>query len=493
MVRTLQVIFFFFFFNANVQSANSLSMLIKIPDPLEYSEEELSKKLAVQISDLDDVKNLKLGKITTVLSIALITILTLLTLALYKNNKLRARANKLLKQKNAELLAEKERAENANAVKAQFLSTITHELRTPLYAVTGLTHLLLEENPTENQKEHLNSLRFSGEYLLSLINNILDLNKLEANKVEVEITSFNLKKRISDVLIALNKAAEDRGNILNLNFDQKIPKRLKGDPLKISQILINLIGNAIKFTKGGEINIHVLKIKDIGEHKMLLYFEVEDNGVGISEKKKYDIFENFNQESLAVNRKYGGTGLGLSIVKNLLSLLGSEIKLTSTVGKGSKFYFELEFETFSENEVKNQIKKPSSNVNFEEMEGKRVLIVEDNKINQLITRKILEKNKIICEVADNGETAVEMAQNFNYDLILMDIHMPGISGVEATNRIRKFDMRTPVIALTAVTLADHMDEFYANGITDVIPKPYKTEEFFLKLQKGFRGLYEINS
>ncbi len=492
MVRTLHALFFLFFLNANILSANSFGMLIKIPDPLEYTEAELTEDLTLQVSEIENVKNLKLGKITTVLSIALITILTLLTLALYKNNKLRARANKLLKQKNAELLAEKERAENANAIKAQFLSTITHELRTPLYAVTGLTHLLLEENPTENQKEHLNSLRFSGEYLLSLINNILDLNKLEANKVEVEITSFNLKKRISDVLIALNKAAEDRGNVLNLNFDSKIPKRLKGDPLKISQILINLIGNAIKFTKGGEINIHVLKVEDVGEHKILLYFEVEDNGVGISEKKRYDIFENFNQESLEINRKYGGTGLGLSIVKNLLSLLGSEIQLNSTVGEGSKFFFELEFELFDQSTITVK-QKALSKVNFEEMEGKKVLIVEDNKINQLITRKILEKNKIVCEVADNGEIAVEKAQNFSYDLILMDIHMPGISGVEATNRIRKFDMRTPVIALTAVTLADHMDEFYANGITDVIPKPYKTEEFFLKLQKAFRGEYAMES
>ncbi|WP_010522149.1 response regulator [Aquimarina agarivorans] len=490
MVRTLLFVFFLSFLNINPASASLQGLIAEASTDLLYDEEDLTQQIKAKTDEIEDIKNLKLGKITTILSIALITILTLLTLALYKNNKLRARANKLLKQKNAELIAEKERAENASAVKAQFLSTITHELRTPLYAVTGLTHLLLEENPTENQKEHLNSLRFSGEYLLSLINNILDLNKLEANKVEVEITSFNLKKRISDVLIALNKAAEDRGNKLNLNFDSKIPKRVKGDPLKISQILINLIGNAIKFTKNGQINIHVLKVKDVDGNKMVLYFEVEDNGVGISEKKKYDIFENFNQESLEVNRKYGGTGLGLSIVKNLLSLLDSEIKLNSTVGKGSKFFFELEFGLYQESEITKK-EKALSTINFKEMEGRRVLIVEDNKINQLITRKILEKNKIICEVADNGEIAVEKAKKFSYDLILMDIHMPGISGVEATNQIRKFDMRTPVIALTAVTLADHMDEFYANGITDVIPKPYKTEEFFLKLQKVFRGEYEV--
>ena len=455
-----------------------------------YTESELSEKLSASIAQLEEANSTKLSKITTILSIALITILTLLTLALFKNNKLRAKANRLLQQKNAELLAEKEKAEKATAAKAQFLSTITHELRTPLYAVTGLTHLLLEENPTENQKEHLNSLRFSGEYLLSLINNILDLNKLEAKKVEVEVTSFNLKKRISDVLIALSKAAKDRNNKLILNFDKNIPNKIKGDPLKISQILINLIGNAIKFTKDGIINIYVNKVKDLEGNKVRLYFEVEDNGTGISESKQQDIFDNFSQESLEVNRKYGGSGLGLSIVKNLLNLLGSEIKLKSEVNKGSKFYFELDFEIFDENEVV-VTKKIFEAIDFEAMKDRKVLIVEDNKINQLITKKILEKNKINCEVADNGETAVEKAQSNSYDLILMDIHMPGISGVEATNQIRKFDMRTPIIALTAVTLEDHMDEFYANGITDVIPKPYKTEEFFLKIQKAFRGEYVL--
>ncbi len=432
--------------------------------------------------NIQQQKSLKLGRLTTILSIALITILSLLTLSLYKNNNLRARANELLQNKNTELIIAKENAERASEAKVQFLSTITHELRTPLYAVTGLTHLLLEESPTPNQKEHLNSLKFSGEYLLSLINNILDLNKLEANKVEIENTSFNLKKRINDVLIALGKSANDRNNKLHYEFEESIPSKLKGDPLKVSQILINLIGNSIKFTQKGDIWIRVKPISR-SENKVVLNFEIEDNGVGISEKKQQSIFENFTQGSVQINRKFGGTGLGLSIVKNLLSLMDSEIKLKSELGKGSKFLFNLEFEIFEDKST--DYTEEAKKIDYNILIDKRILVVEDNKINQLITRKILEKNKIKCDVADNGDIAVSKVKENTFDLILMDIHMPGISGIEATKQIREFNIEIPIIALTAVTLNDNLDEFYDNGFNDIIPKPYKTEEFFTKLHKAF--------
>lgn len=452
-----------------------------------YSKTNQIPEKLTETSDSED-NNAKLSKITTLLSVSIIGIFSLLTLALLKNINYRAKANKLLQEKNDELRLSKEKAEKANIAKAEFLSTITHELRTPLYAVTGLTHLLLDGNPTPEQKEHLNSLRFSGEYLLSLINNILDLNKLEAKKVDIEYIPFNLKKRISDVLIALNKPASNQKNTLDFSFDPAIPKNLKGDPLKVSQILINLIGNAIKFTSNGQINIRVKKVKDLGAKKVRLLFEIEDNGLGISKDKLENIFDNFSQESLQINRKYGGTGLGLSIVKNLLSLLGSEIQLSSEKNKGSTFFFELDFQVFN-NVEDTPVKKALKEINFEAMHGKNVLVVEDNKINQLITCKILHKHEITTAVADNGEVAVEKVKNNKYDLILMDIHMPGISGVEASNQIRKFDMNTPIIALTAVTLSDHIEEFYANGINDVIPKPYKVEDFFSTLEKAFDGEY----
>ena len=435
----------------------------------------------LKIQNAEQERSLKVNKLTTILSVALITILSLLTLSLYKNNNLRAKANELLQKKNDELTIAKDNAEKASLAKAEFLSTITHELRTPLYAVTGLTHLLLDESPTENQKEHLNSLKFSGEYLLSLINNILDLNKLEANKMEILDTSFNLEKRISNVLIALKNSADVKNTKLHFSFDPQIPKKLKGDPLKISQILINLIGNSIKFTEDGDIWINVKKNHKVGQ-QYFLHFEIKDNGEGITKEKQTAIFENFTQGSMQINRKFGGTGLGLSIVKNLLNLMHSDIHLDSDIGKGSSFSFDLKFEAFEELKTgPDEDGKGIAPLSNSMMHNKKILIVEDNKINQMITRKILEKNQVICDVADNGTIAIEMVKNNVFDLILMDIHMPGISGIEATIEIRKFDEQIPIVALTAVTLDENLDEFFLNGFTDIIPKPYKTEEFFNKI------------
>ncbi len=432
-------------------------------------------------------KNREKGKMfVKVIIISMISLLSLLILSLYKNNNLRAKANELLQARNTELIIAKDNAEKASMVKAQFLSTITHELRTPMYAVTGLTHLLLSENPNEEQKKHLDSLKFSGEYLLSLINNILDLNKLEANKVEVEQTPFNLEKRIKDVLFALEKSAKDKNNKLHFEFDKDIPESLLGDPLMISQILINLVGNAVKFTRDGEVFVRVQKVKETSQ-TINLHFEIEDTGEGISKKKQKNIFQNFTQGSVAINRKFGGTGLGLSIVKNLLDLLNSRITLESTLGKGSKFAFDIQYKL---SELSDNEKNPHNiiyDVDYVALENRKILVVEDNKINQMITRKILEKNKMICDVADNGEIAVEKVRTEEYDLVLMDIHMPGISGLQATERIRLFNKEIPILALTAVTIDENINSFHEAGLNDIIPKPYKIEEFFQKIHNGLKN------
>jgi signal transduction histidine kinase/ActR/RegA family two-component response regulator len=455
---------------------------------------DLNEQIATQKDELDkQKKSINFGKMTTGLSIALIVILSLLTLSLYKNNNLRAKANELLQDKNNELQLAKEKAEKASLAKAQFLSTITHELRTPLYAVTGLTHLLLEENPMSHQKEHLNSLKFSGEYLLSLINNILDLNKLEANKVEIEKTTFSLKKRINDVLVALKKSADDRKNNLHFEFDESIPSSLVGDPLKLSQILINLIGNSVKFTQNGDVSVRVKKLEETNS-KVKLHFEIEDNGVGISKKKQKSIFETFSQASLQINRKFGGTGLGLSIVKNLLELMGSKIHLESQLGKGSKFWFNINFDVSEEIQEDKNPKNVIYDVDYVALENRKILVVEDNKINQMITRKILEKNKMKCMVADNGMEAIKLVEDNDFDVILMDIHMPGISGIEATQKIREFNKQIPIIALTAVTIDENLDDFYRAGFNEIIPKPFKTEEFFEKIYRTLESkTFPINN
>ncbi|MBV1923841.1 MAG: response regulator [Flavobacteriaceae bacterium] len=487
--------------NQNEVAENLLKLFTKKNDSLHHiylstiskSVEEESKVgdlneiIANQQDDIEkQQKSINLGKTTTGLSIALIIILSLLALSLFKNNNLRAKANDLLKDRTVELTLSKEKAERASLAKAQFLSTITHELRTPLYAVTGLTHLLLEEDPKPTQKEHLNSLKFSGEYLLSLINNILDLNKLEANKVEVEKTGFSLKKRINDVLVALNRTAEDRKNTLQLEYDDTIPEKLVGDPLKLSQILINLIGNSVKFTQNGAVNVRVQKLEQNSKN-VKLHIEIEDNGVGISKKKQKSIFETFSQGSLQINRKFGGSGLGLSIVKNLLELMNSKIHLESQLGQGSKFWFDISLDV---SEVQDEDSNPKNiiyDIDYVALENVSILVVEDNKINQMITKKILEKNKMKCQVADNGMDAIKLVKENNFEVILMDIHMPGISGIEATQRIREFNKQIPIIALTAVTIDENLDDFYKAGFNEIIPKPFKPEDFFEKIYRTLKS------
>ena len=448
---------------------------------------DLKETIASQKDDLSKKeKSLFLGKLTGWLSIALILILSLLTLSLYKNNNLRAKANQLLQDKNTELQEAKENAEKASRVKVLFLSNITHELRTPMYTVTGLTHLLLEEDPKPEQKEHLNSLKFSGEYLLSLINNILDLNKLEAHKVEIEKVPFHLKKRIDGVFIALKKSAEAKNNTLHYEYDSSLPNEVIGDSLKISQILINLISNSIKFTENGTIWVRV-RNEDTSDNKVVVHFEVEDTGEGISKKKQNTIFESFSQGSLQINRKYGGTGLGLSIVKNLLELMGSKINLESKLGKGSKFWFDISYEVPENVNTEMDINEIEIVFNDEYLENKSVLIVEDNKINQMITKKILEKKKMVCTVVDNGMESIKLTKENDFDLILMDLHMPGISGIEATEKIREFNKTVPIIALTAITIEENLEEFYKAGFNEFIPKPFNADDFFEKINRVLKG------
>lgn len=387
----------------------------------------------------------------------------------------------MLHKKNGELIIAKEKAELASKTKANFLSTVTHELRTPLYAVTGLSNMLLEENPKPEQIQHLKSLKFSGDYLLAFINDILQINKIEANKVDIDPEPFNLKKKISNIILALNNSAIDNNVKIHLEYDNDLPENFIADQLKISQILINLIGNSIKFTKDGDIWIRIYKI-DAQDKIYTLRFEVEDSGIGISQEKQDNMFESFSQGSIQINRKYGGTGLGLSIVKGLIDILKGKIYVTSELDKGTTFYFEIPLEYTTVKEAK-EIKTTYFSGNAEDLDLKnvKILVVEDNKINQMITKKILTKMELKCDIIDNGEDAVDMIKATKYDIVLMDIHMPGISGIEATKIVRSFDKEQIIFALTAVTIEDKMHEFEEAGFTDIIPKPFKQEEFEKKL------------
>ncbi len=432
-------------------------------------------KLQAKNEELSESKNR--SEITAILTSAFLTIISLLAVSLFRNNQIKLKTNDLLYTKNKELEMARDAAVSAMEAKTKFLSTVTHELRTPLYAVTGLTHLLLEENPSEHQKEHLKSLKFSGEYLLNFINDILQVNKIDAKKLEPLSIEFKLEKVLGDVVESLQQNANEQHTELVLNYDHTIPKKLLGDPIKLSQIFMNLVGNALKFTKNGKVEV-IAKMLKKEEDQVKLYFEVRDNGIGISEDQQKNIFDSFEQGSIQINREYGGTGLGLTIVKSLLGLFGSTIHLDSDLGHGSSFYFEMDLDY--ENKQKEEIAFELNPEEFQ-LKGLHVLVVEDNKINQVITKKMLSKKEITCDIANNGNEAIDLAKNNKYDAILMDIHMPDISGEEATRQIRKFDENIPIIALTAISLDDSLESFYEAGCNDVVTKPFKPEIFYQKI------------
>lgn len=428
------------------------------------------------------------SEIMVILTTAFLTIISLLAVSLYRNNQIKLKTNDLLQTKNKELETARDSAISAMKAKTNFLSTVTHELRTPLYAVTGLTHLLLEEDPQEHQKDHLKSLKFSGDYLLNFINDILQINKIDADKLEPLSMEFKLKKVLTDVIDSLQQPANESKTKIVLHYDETIPQQLLGDPLKLSQIFMNLVGNALKFTKNGQVDV-IAKLLSHDEEDVKLYFEVKDNGIGISEDQQKNIFDSFEQGSIQINREYGGTGLGLTIVKSLLGLFESKIELKSELGKGSSFFFELDLKC--EDKAVADVPFELSPEEFE-FEGLHILIVEDNKINQVITKKMLTKKEITCDIANNGNEAIDLAKANTYDAILMDIHMPGISGEEATRQIRKFNKDIPIIALTAISLDDSLDSFYEAGCNDVVTKPFKPEVFYQKIGENIFNKVKVD-
>jgi signal transduction histidine kinase/CheY-like chemotaxis protein/Flp pilus assembly protein TadD len=419
-------------------------------------------------------KESKFNKLISILAIALISILSLLSLSLYKNNIIRTRTNLLLEEKNKELIIAKEKAEKASNARTEFLSIVSHELRTPLNAINGITHLLLEDNPKESQMKYLTSLEFSGSYLTTFINEILEINRIDSDKVEIENIDFNLKQLLENIQISFKELATSNNNVFKLDIDPDIPANLIGDPTKLSQVFINLINNALKFTHDGHVCL-TAKLLSLEDKNAILYFEVKDDGIGIPEDKLETVFDSFSQASVEINRKYGGTGLGLTIVRKLVTILGGKIKLESVIEKGSAFSFELQIKAGEEQiqvDAKPKIYYESA------LKNKKILLVEDNKINQMVSKKMLENKGMFCEIIDNGEDAVERVKNNKFDLILMDVHLPGINGTIATKQIREFDTSTPIIALTAISLYENRENLLSFGMNDVITKPFVPENFY---------------
>ena len=431
----------------------------------------------------DQLKSIRFSRLISIMSIVLIAILYLLSFSLYKNNKIRTFTYKLLQEKNKELTEQKEKAEFASKARSEFLSTVSHELRTPLNAINGITYLLLQEKPKTSQLNYLKSLEFSGNYLLSFINDILEINRLESNNIHVEKIKFNIIELINNITQSFNGFIDKNNIDFKLELDVKENENLIGDPTKLSQILINLINNSIKFTKNGKVTLKIKTIKETN-NKITLKFIVQDNGIGIPEDKIANIFDSFSQGSVEINRTFGGTGLGLSIVKKIIELLDSEIHIESKVNVGTKFYFNLTLQKSNSKTISSI--ESSEVVSHDNLKGKSILLVEDNKINQMITKKMLENKGIICTIIENGEDSIVAMQNNKFDLVLMDVHLPGINGTEATAEIRKFDAITPIIALTAISLNENREILLSYGMDDVVTKPFTPEHFYNVISSYFK-------
>ncbi|WP_372753909.1 ATP-binding protein [Mariniflexile sp.] len=417
----------------------------------------------------------KIKTVTIIVSIASV-ILLVLVFILVKNYKSKKRFSLILKERNKLLLIAKEQAEKSSKLKSDFISNVTHELRTPLYGVVGLTSLMLENNSlSEKDYKMLESLKYSGDYLLNLVNDILQIGKIESESIELKNVSVNLKDMVNGLIGSFEYRLKESNNQIHVLIDHSIPEVLSFDSVRMSQILINLIGNSIKFTSNGHIWLRII-LNNSNDSTVDLRFEIEDNGTGIPENQQETIFDNFTQITENQNVNYQGTGLGLSIVKSLLSLFKSKIQLSSEFGKGSIFSFNVVLDVDNNSVVVPKNEKIGKIIPLNA--GCRILIAEDNKINQIVTKNLLIKEKYECDVVENGLECVEAFNNKEYDLILMDINMPVMGGNEATVEIRKTNSDIPIIALTAADIEEVKKNFDSIGYNGIITKPFDNFEFF---------------
>nr|WP_183567768.1 ATP-binding protein [Mucilaginibacter sp. SP1R1]MBB6152414.1 signal transduction histidine kinase/CheY-like chemotaxis protein [Mucilaginibacter sp. SP1R1] len=383
---------------------------------------------------------------------------------------------------NTVLTKSKELAENSTSAKSQYLSTMSHEIRTPLNAVIGFTQLLQQLDPRSDQVEYLSLLKFSSENLLVLINDILDLSKIEAGKIKLEEADFKITGLLNNIRLTLSQSANAKNIQLNLITDPHLPDMLIGDPVRLGQIFTNLISNAIKFTNEGSVTINASLLEKKEDHT-LIDFEVADTGIGIAANNLELIFESFTQATADTTRKFGGTGLGLSISKKLLQLMDSEIKVKSEPGKGSVFYFRLRLKnSMAQPESQSEKVSPQEKAN---LAGLKILIVDDNKINVMLIKQFLKLWAVRSDEAANGKIAFKMVRKNDYDMILMDLQMPEMDGYESTIAIRNLpDAKfkdLPIIALTASVLHDVRDKVIETGMNDFIIKPFNQKELYQKI------------
>lgn len=354
----------------------------------------------------------------------------------------------------------------------------------PLNEVIGITNLLLQGKPREDQMEYIKTLRFSGNHLLTLVNDVLDYNKMESGKIVFEQTQFNLNDFLNDIMRTYSYRSKSKNLVFDIIKENKLPEEVIGDSIRLNQIMSNLLSNALKFTQSGSIYV-IIKASEPVNSKVNIDFSVKDTGLGIPKDKQEVIFESFAQASDDTTRHYGGTGLGLAICKKLVELQGGRIEVESEPGKGSTFRFNLPFQV---SEKKEKAQAGEGSESYTGLEGKRILIAEDNKINFFVANKFLVGWGVNVTHAENGKIALEILEREEFDLVIMDLHMPVMDGIEATRRIRSSDnpriKSIPVVALTAAIMSENHDKIENLSINDYVLKPFKPRDLFDKILKN---------
>jgi len=397
------------------------------------------------------------------------------------------RAGQSASEKLEQTILDKERAVQSEKFKQQFLANMSHEIRTPMNSVIGLTNLLIKTPLDEQQKKYLTVIKKSSENLLVIINDILDLSKIEAGKMVFEKIPFSLAESMDTVYHTMLFKADDKKLEFKTIIDPAIPKFLMGDPVRLNQILINLAGNAIKFTEQGGVYVEAKLISSENNHS-LVEIRVRDTGIGISAESLDKIFESFSQASSDTTRKFGGTGLGLTISRQLIELQGGEIGVESTPGEGTTFFFRINYPVATEAAMSGGDLK-GENVNPDDLAGLRILLVEDNPFNQMVAIDTLNDliKDLQIDVAENGKIAVEKVGANTYDIVLMDIQMPVMDGFEAARRIRT-DLpdpknKTRIMAMTANVTKDEVEHCFTVGMDEYISKPFDPQNLLNKLGK----------